>query len=253
MFYDRREVLQNADPETVARSLGIPMENRGRYTYLLCPGHERNFGKTDHSFGNAILTNHGYHCFACNRSGSVFDMVMEMKNVSFHEAIDYVAKTTGCDYDQPDKLPPRQPLDRRECELLGLSYKDHTFCIVNEKFREKNDINVVPKREQHRFSMEEQCDLVTSNERFDTLYDLQKNDPVFFKELLIEKAKEAIEKREKMIEHVSDIEFYPEKKLYYRLDKDQLMKIYIDEIAEIKKIIYKIAMSMCEQQKVATA
>ena len=62
--------------------LGIDHEIKGSYTYIKCPGHLKRVGKVDNNFGNCILTEKGYHCFACKGGTTVglIDMVQELQD-----------------------------------------------------------------------------------------------------------------------------------------------------------------------------
>lgn len=65
----------------------VTLTRRGRNHFGLCPFHEE---KTP-SFSVA-QDKQMYHCFGCGKGGNVFNFIMEIENISYIEAVQYLAK-----------------------------------------------------------------------------------------------------------------------------------------------------------------
>lgn len=92
---DIRKLCRETDAETVAEYLQMPMKRKGKYCYILCPGHERRLGKPDSTIGNAVLKDNGYYCWACATFVPTHEMVMEYTGCSSQEAYDIMAEAMG--------------------------------------------------------------------------------------------------------------------------------------------------------------
>src|SRR5690554_2238 len=74
--------------DVVSRYLSLT--SKGERYWGLCPFHDE---KTP-SF--TVLPEKGfYHCFGCQKSGSIFDFVMEMESLTFVEAVSKLAQEAG--------------------------------------------------------------------------------------------------------------------------------------------------------------
>lgn len=85
-----------------------------RYT-CLCPFHD------DHNLGSFSIYERGniYKCFSCNSAGDPIKFLMEYKELSYKEALIYLAKKYGIFIDEDDydkeKLKKIRPAKPREC------------------------------------------------------------------------------------------------------------------------------------------
>ncbi len=68
----------------------VRLERRGNRYWGLCPFHSE---KTP-SF-TLLPDQKGYHCFGCQKGGSVFSFVQEIENLSFPEAVELLAEKAG--------------------------------------------------------------------------------------------------------------------------------------------------------------
>ena len=127
-FYDAERLIEDADAELVAEYINMEMRKKGNYVYIKCPGHLEHSGKEDTNFGSCLLTQKGYHCFTCNRTVSLPNMIMESENVSYSEALGIIGDALGGrehyilegkvskDYDKQEKI-----LSNEDLEMIGLS------------------------------------------------------------------------------------------------------------------------------------
>ena len=85
-------LVDNADSLSVATYIGMEVQ-RGRR--IRCPGHMKRLGKEDNHIGNAVLTPKGYHCFACDITVGMIDMVQEFLGCGKLEAMKCIAESMG--------------------------------------------------------------------------------------------------------------------------------------------------------------
>ena len=116
--YELSRILDNASSQEVCEALGVEMEQKGSKISILCPCHE------DTHFGNCFLTPKGFHCFACNEKGSLYDLVMKTMKCSFRSAVKFVANTCGGENKYRKDIfcsleSGLAPLSRKEKALLG--------------------------------------------------------------------------------------------------------------------------------------
>ena len=93
----------------------LTLTRKGDRYWGLCPFHEE---KTP-SF--SVLPEKGFfHCFGCNKSGSIFDFVMEMEHLSFPEAL--------------KKLAEKLKTSKRIAVIIGAEggFSDKESIIFNE-------------------------------------------------------------------------------------------------------------------------
>ena len=125
---DKEKVLNSCTAEEVARKAGMKIYPKGSKNYILCPGHRKMLGKDDRSPTNAILTPHGYKCYACGRKANTIDMISDYTGLPFYEALKYVCELLGGEeYFKEDDGRRRKrasiiPLSTDQMDLIGLRY-----------------------------------------------------------------------------------------------------------------------------------
>lgn len=93
--YDLEKIYDEINAEMVVKEYGIETFSKGKNTYILCPGHVSRLGKEDVHFGNCILKEKGYYCFACQEYVSIFEMIMELEHCNKFHAIEIAADICG--------------------------------------------------------------------------------------------------------------------------------------------------------------
>jgi len=77
----------------VAKAIGMDIQDDDHYgkrkVSVLCPGHN------DRHHGSCYLTQTGCHCYVCNKSFDIFEMVMLHCGINFPEAAGMVADLCG--------------------------------------------------------------------------------------------------------------------------------------------------------------
>lgn len=89
MSLSTKAILETVDMRVVAESLGLEMKTYGKRYSILCPFHN------DKHFGSCVLTENGYHCFACGAHGNVFRLIQHVLHISYSNAIRYTAEICG--------------------------------------------------------------------------------------------------------------------------------------------------------------
>ena len=92
---DIQKLIASIDAITVAEGIGMDIKRKGKYNFILCPGHSERLGHPDTNASNCVLTAKGYHCFGCNTTKDMFAMVMEYLGVDFPHALNIVAELAG--------------------------------------------------------------------------------------------------------------------------------------------------------------
>jgi DNA primase len=88
----------------------VPLKKRGKYYFGLCPFHSERTPSFSVTPELQI-----FHCFGCGIGGNVITFIMEIEQLTFHEAIQFLAEKAGI------PLSDLQPVDRekdQERELI---------------------------------------------------------------------------------------------------------------------------------------
>lgn len=176
---DIRQLMEEANAKTVAEFLGMRIVKRGKYDFIQCPGHEQRLGKSDHRIGNAVLSKNGYKCFACNTFVPTINMVMEYTDCDKKEAYRMIANAMGGEDLFPDTVRdselPQLRLTAEELEVLKLHSPFPS--VITERMTSTGKIPVK-----------------------DGLYELYKADKNSYYQVIRNRAKEMIEKYQRIRE-----------------------------------------------------
>ena len=115
-LYDIEEILDNVTGREVAEYFGLDIVHRGAYDFIHCPGHFERLGKEDTRANNCILTEFGYHCFACEETVGVIRMIEEIEGCSKYDAICIAGDIAGGKelYQINDGDGSEQEIERKE-------------------------------------------------------------------------------------------------------------------------------------------
>lgn len=84
-----RELKERLDARALVENY-VRLELRGDKWWGCCPFH----GEATPSF-NLDAEKGLYYCFGCNKGGSIINFIMDIENLSFAQAIEFIAKKTG--------------------------------------------------------------------------------------------------------------------------------------------------------------
>lgn len=206
-YYDQERLNEEANSQIIADYLGIESEIKGSRTWIKCPGHFARMGKEDRNFGNCVLTEHGYHCFACNKIIHQTQMVMEFADCDYNEALGIIGDALGgrenylLSGDVLKQHTIEKALSAEDLELIGLVPNvsiDIVESLSNDKKQIVQDelIPVIPSTGS-QFDFELYC--ATTHKSY-SIRLLKNEDPETYYRLIRQKAKESMDKYQKMIE-----------------------------------------------------
>lgn len=95
--------------------LKIPLKKKGKEYMACCPFH----GEKTPSF-SVSQSKQFYHCFGCGVHGTAINFLMEYENLSFPEAIEYLADIAGMEVPRSASAPQKKT-DHSAIALLGQS------------------------------------------------------------------------------------------------------------------------------------
>lgn len=143
-FYDEERILEDADAVSVAEYLGLEIRRAGSRHQIYCPGHLERLGKPDTRMGSCYLTAKGYHCYACDKTVNLPNMVMEVENCSYKEALGIIADSLGGrdlytisgkrEFEENEKI-----LSESDLNLIGLT-STISFDIVQNCCSSKEEV-----------------------------------------------------------------------------------------------------------------
>lgn len=110
----------------------LPLEQRGKNYFAICPFHD------DHNPSLSISPEKQiYTCFVCGASGNVFNFVMNYEKVSFQEAVSYLANKVGINLNI-NSIPKKNNIDESlkkyyDMYLLSLKYYQNNIKSIYGK------------------------------------------------------------------------------------------------------------------------
>ena len=108
------ELIARSDIVDVVGSY-VHLTRKGSNLFGLCPFHSEKTPSFSVSADKQI-----YHCFGCGKGGGVFNFIMEIENLTFPEAVEFLAKRVGLQVPEENRDDPES---RRREQLLKLNKK----------------------------------------------------------------------------------------------------------------------------------
>lgn len=110
----------------------IPVEQKGRNYFALCPFHD------DHNPSMSISPDKQiYTCFVCGAHGNVFNFVMDYEHVSFIDAVKMIGRRVGVNIDLPTQY--KKPKEKGIEDLYNIYDIANKFYQNNLSTKEGND------------------------------------------------------------------------------------------------------------------
>lgn len=97
----------------------VSLSRRGLTLMGLCPFHSERTGSFAVTPGKNL-----FHCFSCNRGGDGITFIMEKENLTFMEAVTFIAKNNGIPIEYSDE-------ERSEEELLEAKHKESLLITLD--------------------------------------------------------------------------------------------------------------------------
>ena len=114
----------------------IPIEQKGRNYFAICPFHD------DHNPSMSISPEKQiYTCFVCGAHGNVFNFIMDYENVSFYEALKIVANKSNIELNIDDY---NQNIEKRNdnnnlYEIYDFAFKYYQNNLLTKDGKEALD------------------------------------------------------------------------------------------------------------------
>ena len=110
----------------------IPVEQKGRNYFALCPFHD------DHNPSMSISPDKQiYTCFGCGAHGNVFNFVMDYEHVSFIDAVKMIGRRVGVNIDLPTQY--KKPKEKGLEDLYNIYDIANKFYQNNLSTKEGSD------------------------------------------------------------------------------------------------------------------
>jgi len=106
------ELVSRSDIVDVVSSY-VALQRKGSNYFGLCPFHNEKTGSFSVSPDKQI-----YHCFGCKHGGGVISFIMEIENLSFPDAVRFLAKRAGMEVPEDDT---DRDASRRRQRILALN------------------------------------------------------------------------------------------------------------------------------------
>lgn len=101
----------------------VRLSRKGLTLMGLCPFHSERTGSFAVTPGKNL-----FHCFSCNRGGNGIAFIMEKENLTFMEAVTFIAKNNGIPIEYSDE-------ERSEEELLEAKHKESLLVTLDHLHR----------------------------------------------------------------------------------------------------------------------
>lgn len=121
----------------------VQLKQAGKNLFGLCPFHEERTPSFSVNEEKQI-----FHCFSCGRGGNVFSFLMDLKGVSFPEAVEMVAKDDGIEIPNNANWNQTSPKQQKLKPLIDINEsaaKLYHHVLVNTELGEEA-LNYLKKR-----------------------------------------------------------------------------------------------------------
>lgn len=124
----------------------ISLQKKGSTYFGTCPFHNE---KTP-SFSVSQIKQH-YFCYGCGEGGDVIEFIRKYNQLSFEEAVSFLAKNAGLEYlleeEVQEKKPKRILLTKEEKKLLGVSSENRSYTVIGMSYTPPKKKKIVEKSE----------------------------------------------------------------------------------------------------------
>lgn len=132
-----REIQRQVVLADVANALGCTSYQRRGNQWILCPfHHESDPSLCFYDTTDVDRAGH-FHCYGCGAHGDVFDLVKQLKNCEFPEALEWLAKHTRVTLPPFKELSDPDPFKRLVRQGLSIGYNKILEVAKSNKARLK--------------------------------------------------------------------------------------------------------------------
>lgn len=106
----------------------IPIEQKGRNYFAVCPFHD------DHNPSMSISPEKQiYTCFVCGAHGNVYNFIMDYENITFLEAVKYVADKVGIKIDMPTRNGKKETSNSNLYDIYDIANKYYQNKLLTKE------------------------------------------------------------------------------------------------------------------------
>ena len=145
------ELTARSDIADVVSSY-VALTPKGGNLFGLCPFHNEKTGSFSVNTGKQI-----YYCFGCHKGGGVINFIMEVENLSFPEAVEFLARRAGMEVPQRDSRDDNAERERKRLLQLNKEtarwYYDVLLSDEGKAVRDYLDKRRISKKVAVNFGM----------------------------------------------------------------------------------------------------
>ena len=204
------DVLRTVSIEEACKANDIPVV---KGNLILCPAHPIKMGKRNTNYGNCCIyrDTNTFTCHSCHTTGNVIALTMYAQNLSYSEAIDWLAARCAPELlfegrEMVRKVTKHCPFEDEELEDLGLMIHGKNICPIAQA-PDKYTANHEPDDDGFDWTLEDRDllsdsgtiigkqlkrrvanDIVLCNTEAVDIKDLYEEDPQAFRAVVLGKA-----------------------------------------------------------------
>lgn len=147
MFYSDEIIESVRDANNIVDVIGsyVPLKKRGSTYFGLCPFHSEktpSFSVTDNN------ERHMFYCFGCHAGGDVFTFIMKYENLSYVEAVQFLAERAGITLPEPDYSKEKAEREKKKQQILEINRAAAVYFFRQLKSKEgRSGYEYLKKRE----------------------------------------------------------------------------------------------------------
>lgn len=236
-WYNKQKLFEDVRIEDLIDYFGDATVKKGSRISILCPCHN------DNHYGSAYIWNNGIYCYACARFISFSDYIEAKRgSISFPEMLEILADATGnpslyednknkSNKNKKEKNFFKKKLSSEELEMIGLSPNKgniYTPYSITDEIPENKTYY-----EKNTLGDDESVYYLYKKIAPNPLTELERENNELYKELVLSKANEMLEKNENILNSLKSSSIC----VLLDIEKNMLIKALSDRVVKIKKII----------------
>lgn len=145
-YYDTNGINRMLNLDDVIANLNLEVLWKGSNRFIRCPEHKNRTGFEDGKIGNCIISEKGYHCFACGAHGRLIDLIRHINHCTEED----IMKAYQLDPELFIKCNDFNyfPITLDELKIIGLTRYCETEVPYDEspfKIKQEDDKNISRK------------------------------------------------------------------------------------------------------------
>lgn len=158
-MYNITEIKDCVSSYNIADMMGIEQKRSGKVTFIRCPEPDHE----DAHIGSCRITNSGYVCYACGKSGSVIDLYAKLNNFSFSQAVNELGKKLSLNESGTYETCPLTSEDKKALGLKDVGSINRLYfenpttyhmvisVLINERIKKLTELKAQINRNNNVF------------------------------------------------------------------------------------------------------